>query len=156
MLFAIDTSTLIILQKLGWLSLCDEKAYDFVWPSKVTQELKHQKSKNKAVLDLLSSGKAKQGTIQRALEIKGISKTDAEVISLAAENNATVISEDFLLRKKATKLGVSAISLAVFSVILYQIGLSSKEACLDRLRTLHEKEFLSTADYRQYLQGLLP
>jgi len=156
MLFAIDTSTLILLQKLGWLSLCDEEAYDFIWPARVTQELKRQKSKNKAVLDLLNSGRAKEGTIQRSVEIKDISKTDAEVISLAAENNATVISEDVLLRKKAEKLKVSAISLASFSALLYQAGLSSKDEYLSRLKTLHEKTALSKSEYHQYLQGLLP
>jgi len=80
MLFAIDTSTLIILQKLGWLSLCDKTEYDVVWPAMVTQELKRQKSRNKAVLDLLNSGKAKERTIQRSREIKDI----VSVISLAS------------------------------------------------------------------------
>jgi len=156
MLFAIDTSTLIILQKLGWLSLCDKTEYDIVWPATVTQELKRQKSRNKAVLDLLNSGKAKERTIQRSREIKDISKTDSDVIFLAAENDATVISEDVLLRKKALKLKVSAISLASFSVLLYQTGLSSKNECLHRLKTLHEKTALSKSEYHQYLQGLLP
>lgn len=42
MRFVIDTSTLIVLQKLGWLSLCSQSGNEFIWPSTVTQELKIQ------------------------------------------------------------------------------------------------------------------
>jgi predicted nucleic acid-binding protein len=154
MLFAIDTSTLIVLYKLKWLGLCSYGGNEFIWPPSVTQELKRQKGKNKAILDLLTSGIAGENEVVRQLQIGEISQTDVEVISLAAERQATVISEDVLLRKKAAKLGYSANSLASFCVLLYQSGLFSKAECLDRLKTLNENTFLSTADYRQFLQGL--
>jgi predicted nucleic acid-binding protein len=156
MLFAIDTSTLLVLRKLEWLSLCSQTDSKFIWPPSVTQELKRQKGKNKVILDLLTSGVASEEEVHRQLVIAEISQTDIEVISLAAERQATVISEDALLRDKAAKLGYSANSLASFCVLLYQSGLFSKDECLVRLKTLNGKKLLSTTDYRQFLQGLVP
>lgn len=138
------------------MSLCSQTDNKFIWPPSVTQELKRQKGKNKVILDLLTSGEASEEEVQRQLIITEISQTDVEVISLAAERQATVISEDALLRNKATKLGFSANSLASFCVLLYQSELSSKDECLARLKTLNEKKLLSNTEYRQFLQGLLP
>lgn len=61
--------------------------------------------------------------MQRAFNIAKISKTDAEVISLAAENNAVVVSEDILLRHKATRLGLSTVSVGALVVLFYQTEL---------------------------------
>jgi len=96
MLFAIDTSTLIILQKLGWLDLCRQGDNKFIWPPGVTKELKLQKSKNLAIFDLLDSGVVTESGMHRPLSIEGISVTDADVISLAIERQTTVLSEDVL------------------------------------------------------------
>jgi len=88
MLFVIDTSTLIVLQKLGWLSLCSQSGNEFIWPPSVTQELKIYKGKNTKILALLSSGITSEEEVHRQLLITEISKTDTEVISLAAEHQA--------------------------------------------------------------------
>jgi len=156
MQFVIDTSTLIILQKLGWLNLCHHGDNKFIWPPSVTLELKFKKSKNKEVFDLLTSGVVTESEMRRQVSIEGISVTDAEVISLAIERQATVLSEDVLLREKAAKIGCPANSLASFCVLIYQSGLSTKDECLTRLKTLNDRKFLSTTEYRQFLQGLLP
>jgi predicted nucleic acid-binding protein len=149
MLFAIDTSSLIVLQKLQWLNLCERGENQFIWPERVTEELKRQKGKNKKILDLLALALTNEGQIQRALKIQKISRTDADVISLAAESNAVVVSEDILLRQKATRLGLSAVSVGTLIVLLYQCGLYSKDECLARLKKLYDEKFLSKSEYRQ-------
>jgi len=73
MLFAIDTSTLIILQKLGWLNLCRQGENKFIWPPGVTKELKLQKSKNQAIFDLLDSGSTSEVEPQNQLRFEEIS-----------------------------------------------------------------------------------
>jgi len=156
MLFVIDTSSLIVLQKLQWLNLCELGENLFIWPVRVTEELKQQKGKNKRILALLASMIASEGRMEKAFDIAKISKTDADVISLAAENNAVVVSEDILLRHKATRLGLSTASVGALVVLLYQNELYSKHECLVRLRTLHDEKFLSKAEYRQLLQSILP
>lgn len=156
MLFAIDTSTLIILQKLGWLDLCRQGENKFIWPPGVTLELKQQKGRNKEIFDLLASGIVTESEMEKQLSIEGVSVTDAGVISLAIERQATVLSEDVLLREKAAKIGCPTNSLASFCVLIYQSGLSTRDECLARLKTLNDRRFLSTAEYRQFLQGLLP
>jgi predicted nucleic acid-binding protein len=156
MLFAIDTSTLIVLHKLKWLGLCSCGDNEFIWPPSVTQELKRQKGKNKAILDLLTSGVASENEVQRQLLITEISETDVEVISLAAGRRATVISEDIPLREKALKLGISAVSLVVLLTMFYQQGLLSKDDYLARLKILYEEKFLSRSEYHQLLRGILP
>jgi len=156
MLFAIDTSSLIVLQKLQWLNLCDRGENQFIWPVKVTEELKRQKRRNKEILNLLTSAIASESRFQRTLKIAKISRTDADLISLAAESNAVVVSEDILLRQRATRLGLSTASLGALIVLLYQDELYSKSECLARLRTLHDEKFLSKTEYRQLLQSILP
>jgi len=154
MLFVIDTSTLIILQKLGWLSLCSQSDNEFIWPPSVTQELKIHKAKNREILVLLTSGITREVEIHKHLIITEISSTDAEVISLAEEHQATVISEDIPLREKALKLGLSAFSLAVLVTIFYQHGFLLKDECLARLKELYGERFLSKSEYHKLLQGL--
>jgi predicted nucleic acid-binding protein len=156
MLFAIDTSSLIVLQKRQWLNLCECGENQFIWPVRVTEELKRQKGKNKKILNLLASETARESQVQKTLEIAKISRADAEVISLAAENNAVVVSEDILLRQKATRLGLSAVSVAGLVILFYQYGLYSKDECRTRLKTLHDEKFLSKTEYRQLLQSILP
>jgi len=156
MLFAIDTSTLIILQKLGWLNLCRHGENKFIWPPGVTQELKLKKSKNQAIFDLLESGVTSEVEIQRRLNFAEISTTDNEVIALAGERSATVLSEDKLLCKKASKLGLSTISVAGLIMTFYQRGLSSKEECLACWKKLYEGKFLSKPEYHELLQGIMP
>lgn len=154
MRFVIDTSTLIVLQKLGWLSLCCQSDNEFIWPSTVTPELKIHKAKNREILDLLTSKAFREVKINKQLIITEISTTDAEVISLAAERQATVISEDILLREKALQLGLSAFSLAVLVIIFYQNGFFVRDECLDRLKKLYDERFLSKSEYHKLLQGL--
>lgn len=155
MRFVIDTSTLIVLRKLGWLSLCSLGNHELMWPSKVTRELKRRKAKNKEIFDLLTSGDAIECDTLKPLVIRDISNTDAEVIALAAERNATVISEDALLRAKATDVGLPAVSVAVFVVLLYQKGYLPKDECVSRLKKLQDERFLSKSEYRQLLQWVM-
>jgi predicted nucleic acid-binding protein len=154
MLFAIDTSSLIVLQKLQWLNLCERSENQFIWPERVTDELKRQKGKNKKILDLLASAITREGKIQRTLKIKKISRTDADVISLATESNAVVVSEDILLRQEAARLGLSAVSTGTLIVLLYQCELYSKDECLTRLKKLYDEKFLSKLEYRQLLMSM--
>lgn len=156
MLFAIDTSTLIILQKLGWLNLCRQGENKFIWPPGVTLELKLKKSKNKEIFDLLDSGVTNEIEPQSRLSFAEISTTDNEVIALAGERSATVLSEDKLLCKKASKLGLSTISVAGLIMTFYQRGLSSKEECLACWKKLYEGKFLSKPEYHELLQGIMP
>jgi len=156
MLFAIDTSTLIILQKLGWLNLCRYGDNKFIWPPSVTVELKLQKSKNKEIFDLLDSGVTNEVEIRNRLSFAEISTTDTEVISLAHERSATVLSEDKLLCKKASKLGLATISVAGLIMTFYQRGFFSKEECLTRWKELYEGKFLSKPEYHELLQGIMP
>lgn len=156
MLFVIDTSSLIVLKTLGWLNLCRSGNNKFIWPSGVTQELKQRKDDNKTILDLLSSGDSSEEQVYKLITIEEISSADAEVISLAAERNAFIISEDKPLRKKAVRLRLTALSVASFITMLYQDGQCAKEDCLARLRRLFDDEFLSKTEYHQILQGILP
>ena len=114
MLFAVDTSTLIVLRELGWVDLCNQSGHLFVWPSSVTEELKRQKRKNENFLSLLATQVAIEHAPRQHLRIEEISQTDADVIAVAREQRITILSEDILLRKKAERTGVSAISLAFF------------------------------------------
>ena len=156
MLFAIDTSTLIILQKLGWWHLCRQSDNKFIWPPSVTKELKLQKSKNQAIFDLLDSGVTREVEIQRQLNFAEISTTDSEIIALASEHSAAVLSEDKLLCKKASKLSLPAISVAGLIMTYYQCGLSSREECLACWKKLYEGKFLSKHEYHELLQGIMP
>lgn len=156
MLFVIDTSTLIILQKLGWLDLCRQGENKFIWPPGITLELKLQKSKNKEIFDLLDSDITSEVEPQSRLNFTEISSTDNEVIALASERSAAVLSEDKLLCKKASKLGLSTISVAGLIITFYQRGLYSREECLACWKKLHESKFLSKTDYHQLLQGMMP
>lgn len=154
MLFAVDTSTLIVLRELDWIDLCNQTGHQFVWPSSVTEELKRQKSKNQKLLSLLASHEAIEHAPRQPLQIVEISQTDADVIAVAREQQATILSEDILLRKKAERAGVSAIALASFCVLLYQSGFFAMDECQARLKTLLEKRFISQTTYRQLLLGL--
>ncbi len=154
MFFAVDTSTLIVLRELDWIALCNQSGHQFMWPSSVTEELKRQKGKNQKFLSLLASHEALEHALKQPMYIEEISQTDADVIALAREQKITILSEDILLRKKADRVGVSAISLASFCVLLYQSGFFSKDECLARLKALFEKKFISQATYRQLLLGL--
>lgn len=156
MLFAIDTSSLIVLRKLSWLQLFQYQGLEFIWPAKVSGELRLQKVKNKEILDLLTAGSASERPVQQPVKIEGISQTDAEVISLAVVCQAVVVSEDTLLRQKAAKLGIPAISVAALMRLLYQCGVLPKDECVARLKSLHDKKFLSKSEYRRLLQGVLP
>jgi predicted nucleic acid-binding protein len=156
MLFAIDTSSLVALRRLTWLDLIQHQGLEFIWPSSVSKELLLRKGKNKEIFDLLADGSASESAIQRPLKIEEISQTDADVISLAAERQAVVVSDDALLRQQATKRGISAISLAALVRLLYQCSVFSKNEYLSRLRTLHDKKFLSKSEYRRLLQGIMP
>lgn len=64
MLFVIDTSSLIVLRKLAWLQLFQHQELEFIWPAKVSEELRFQKAKNKEILNLLTSGSASERQIQ--------------------------------------------------------------------------------------------
>ncbi len=155
MLFVIDTSTLILLRKLGWLDMCCLGDTQLIWPPRVTQELKQRKQANKAVLELLATKTVAEVAIRKPITFAELSATDAEVISLAAESTACILSEDKELRSKASRLGVSQMSLAVFTTLLYQLGLFSNEECLTRLQKLHEAKLLSKSDYHLLLQGIM-
>jgi len=156
MLFVIDTSSLIVLKTLGWLNLCRSGDNEFIWPASVTQELRERKDDNKLILDLLASGDSREERVYKFINVGEISGTDAEVISLAAECNAFIVSEDKPLRKKAARLRLTALSVATLVTMLYQDGQCAKEECLARLRRLYDDEFLSKTEYHQILQGILP
>ena len=155
MLFVIDTSSLIALKALDWLNLVQSSQNEFIWPSRVTQELRQQKAKNKKILDLLASGEMREELAQNFFKFEGISDTDSEVICLAAERNAFVVSEDVLLRHKAIKHGLSAVSIATLLVLLHQNGLLPKEECLARLNRVYEEKLLSRSEYHQLVQGVV-
>ncbi len=154
MLFAVDTSTLIVLRELDWIDLCIQAGHQFIWPSSVTEELEGQRSKNQKLLRLLATQEAIEQAPQQPLRIEEISQADADVIAVAREQQATILSEDILLRKKAERTGVSAIALASFCVLLYQSGFFSRDECFARLKTMFEKRFISQTTYRQLLLGL--
>ncbi|MEK7729849.1 MAG: hypothetical protein AAB354_15685, partial [candidate division KSB1 bacterium] len=84
----------------------------------------------------------------------GISQTDADVISLAMQDGGIVLSEDGLLRHSALKLGLAAFSLSSLLLWFYQGGIFTKDECRNRLHRLHERDFLSKAEYRRLLQEL--
>lgn len=156
MLFVMDTSSLIVLRKLAWLQLFQLQELEFIWPVKVSEELRLQKTKNKEILDLLASGAASERPIQQPIKIEDISLTDAEVISLAVECQAVVVSEDTLLRQKAVKLALTSLSIAALFRLLYVCGILSKDEYVARLKSLHDKKFLSKSEYRRLLQGMMP
>ncbi len=141
MLFVTDTSTLIVLRKLEWLDLCISGDVEIIWPQLVTQELREQKRKNQKILALLASHQAEEVEVHKHITLSGISQTDAEVISLASELNAAVLSEDKLLRQKAERLAISTFSISTLVRRLYQIGTFSQQECLLRLSILHRKFF---------------
>lgn len=122
----------------------------------MSEELRLQKAKNKEILDLLASGSVSERPIQQPIEFEEISQADAEVISLAVACQAVVVSEDALLRQKAAKLGISAISVAALLRLLYQCGVYPKDEYVARLKSLHDKNFLSKSEYRRLLQGIVP
>ncbi len=129
MLFATDTSTLIVLRKLDWLNLCSLSDTKIIWPRRVTQELRQQKSKNQKILALLNSHQTEEIEAHRPLTLSEISQTDADVISLAAEWNCAVLSEDKVLRQKAMKLGIATFAISTLVTRFYRGGAFTKDEC---------------------------
>ena len=134
MLFIVDTSCLIILQKLGWLDELRQPDDTFWCPPKVIHELKN----NKTLLKWINKGIVGVAKVEKQISITAISATDAEVISLALEWGGGLLSEDKELGKKAERLGVSVYNLAGLFMLFYmKITISMPEpliAALDELK----------------------
>jgi len=156
MLFVADTSTLIALRKLERLDLCRKGKNQIIWPNRVTQELRSQKRKNQKILALLALHQVDEVEAAKPIVFTGISQTDADIISLASEWSGAVLSEDKLLRQKATKLRIPAFSVSTLILWLYHCDVFLKDECLARLQVLLEKRFLSQVEYRKILQGISP
>jgi predicted nucleic acid-binding protein len=93
-------------------------------------------------------------SVGRPIVFSALSNTDSYAISLALENNSTVVSEDGLLRENAIRYGVPAIDVAGLLLIFYQEGRIDKSDCLSRLKVLFENQILSKSRYHQLLISL--
>jgi len=149
-LFVVDTSCLIVLQKLGWLDELRQPDDTFLCPTKVIHELKN----NKTLLKWINKGIVGVVKVEKPISITAISTTDAEVISLALERGAGILSEDKELGKKAERLGISVYNLASLFMLFYQYGRIDQRGCLKRLRTLADEKFISQTLYRQLLMSI--
>lgn len=148
MLFIVDTSSLIVLQKLGGLEELSHPDDEFLCPPKVIQELKN----NKKLLGWLNEGTVAVTEVKKPMLISGISETDVEVVSLAIEKSGSILSEDLLLRKKAEKLGIAAFNVPELIVLYYQHGRIDQHTCITRLKKLVAATALSKAVSRKLLE----
>ncbi|MCI0697002.1 hypothetical protein L0337_33975 [candidate division KSB1 bacterium] len=148
MLFVVDTSSLIVLQKLGWLEELSHPDDEFLCPPKVIQELKN----NKKLLGWLNEGTIAITEVKKPMLISGISETDVEVVSLAIEKSGSILSEDLLLRKKAEKLRIAAFNVPELIVLYYQHDRIDQHTCITRLEKLVAATALSKAVYRKLLE----
>jgi predicted nucleic acid-binding protein len=146
----VDTSSLIVLQKLGWLEELSHPDDEFLCPSKVIQELKN----NKKLLGWLKQKGISATKVEKPIKISGISATDAEVVSLALEHSGSVLSEDLLLSKKAQKLTIPVYNLSRLIVLYYQFNRIAQDDCLIRLKTLVDKNILPKIIYRQLVESI--
>jgi len=149
MQFVVDTSCLILLQKLNWLDefLCHAEDI-FICPPRVMQEVKNDKK----LLKWLKIGTVAVIAVNKSMSITGISETDNEVVALATEKNWSILSEDLLLRQKAEKLAIPAFNLAELIVLYYQYARIDQDACINRLNALFAKAALSKTAYRELVE----
>jgi predicted nucleic acid-binding protein len=150
MLFVVDTSSLIVLQKLGWLDKLSHPDDEFICPPKVIQELKN----NKKLLGWLKQKAISETKVEKPIKISDISATDAEVVSLALEQSGSVLSEDLLLSKKAQRLAIPVYNLSRLIVLYYQLNRITQDDCLIRLKTLVDKSILPKTIYRQLVESI--
>ena len=151
MLFVIDTSCLIVLQRLDWLEeFLSHDDDTFLCPPGVAQELRN----NTKLLKRLKQGMVGITNVDRPIAMTSISATDAEVIALALECGGNILSEDTELRKKAGNMGIPAINIAGLIASSYQYGRFDQNECLERLKILVSKRFLSQANYRKIVRSV--
>jgi len=149
MLFVVDTSCLIVLQRLNWLEEFLSHADDtFICPPRVIQELKNDKK----LLKWLKTGVVPVIEVKKPMSIAGISETDSEIIALATEKGWSILSEDLLLRQKAEKLAIPAFNVAELIVLWYQNVRIDQNACITRLNTLVAKTALSKTVFRELVE----
>lgn len=151
MLFVVDTSCLIVLQRLDWLEEFLSHADDtFICPPRVIQELKN----NTMLLKWLKTGIVGITNIDKPILMTGISVTDAEVVALALERSGSILSEDTLLSEKAQKLALPVYNLSRLIVLFYQYGRFTHEDCLARLKILADEHIISKIFYRQLMENI--
>jgi len=152
MLFVVDTSSLIVLEKLSWL---DELCHvDDTWlcPSEVFQELK----KDRKLLQWLKERNIAIIKAERPVSITELSQTDVEVISLALEKGGCILSEDKPLGQKAERMEIPVYNIGSLVMLFYQYGRIDQSNCLERLTILANENFISQTLYRQLLKCLKP
>lgn len=150
MLFVVDTSSIIILEKLDWLNDLHHRDDVFIRPPQVIRELRNQKN----LLKKLKNGIVTVTQIIRPISMTAISETDSAVVSLALEKSCSILSDDAGLREKAGVLGISAFNMAGFVTLSYQHGRFDKNECLAKLKTLVDSKLLSHFNYRQILRSI--
>ena len=151
MLFVVDTSCLIVLERLNWLDELLSHADDtFICPPRVIQELKN----NTLLLKWLKKGIVGITNVDKPILMTGISVTDAEVVALALERGGSILSEDMLLSKKAQKLALPVYNVSRLIVLYYQYGRFKHEDCLARLKILVAEHIISKTFYRQLLENI--
>jgi rRNA maturation endonuclease Nob1 len=148
MLLVADTSSLIGLQKLGWLGDLRHQEDTCLCPVKVIQELKNDRK----LIKWLKEGAVITSEVEKPLSISGISETDVEVISLAFEKGGSILSEDVGLGQKAKRIGIPVYNITRLVVLYYQYGRIDQNTCLTRLRTLVTEKMLSQDMNRQLLE----
>lgn len=135
MKIAIDSSTLISLAKINALHFLKKKGEKMMCSSSVYEETVNQALLDKFEESIRLSELFNESHITvvnnvKNREIKGISSTDAEIISLAMEEKATLYANDTKLAAKAREQGLNTYGSAdILLMALRKKHITKNEFC---------------------------
>lgn len=93
----------------------------------------------------------RQERVKKDLAIKGVAKTDSEVISLAKERQAILLVEDSVLVRKATQTGVRSLTLPQLVLGKVNNGQIAKKEFRHLIKDLVHNNRLSPRNAKKYL-----
>lgn len=156
-IFVIDSSFILSLSKIDRVDLLEKLDTEIICPPRVyselvTEGLEHGYSDAIIIKrKFFDSGLVRQERVKKDLAIKGVARTDSEVISLANEWQATLLVEDSVLVRKATQTRVRSLTLPQLVLGKVSKGQIAKKEFRHLIKELVRNNRLSPRNAKKYL-----